>query len=492
MGLSFLGLEIARRALLASRQAMDVVGHNVANANTPGYSRQRVDLRTTPPFPEVTSLDYRQVGQLGTGVEVAAVNRLRDLFLDRQYRDQASAAGRWGTREQVLSEVEAIFNEPSAISLRAALDRFWNSWAELANNPESLAARQVVLQQGVALVEAFQNVDRQLKALGDNLNAGVETKVSEINVLAERLASLNAQIGAAAGAGLAPNDLLDQRDLALDQLARLVPISVVYGADGRVRVTVDGTPLVEEGQANPLAVAADPGNANQWAVRWRDFNTSLTVSGGELGAYLELRDATVASYRAQVADLAWSIANAVNSVHAAGFDLNGNKVSGPPPKDWQNFFIDPTAGGLPPGLPSTRSQFVLERLAVNPALQADVRRLAASTSGAPGDGSNALAAAALRRQTRADLGNTAPDDFYRATVGRLGTEAAEAKRLKDSQAVLVQQIDNQRQNVSGVNLDEEMVDMIRYQHAFNAAARLVNVMDDMLDTVINRMGLAGR
>ncbi len=489
MGLSFLGLEIARRALLASRQAMDVIGHNVANANTPGYSRQRAELKTTPPFPEVTSLDFRQVGQLGTGVEVTAISRLRDLFLDRQYRDQASAAGRWETRDQTLAEVEAVFNEPSDISLRAALDRFWNSWAELANNPESLAARQVVLQQGVALVEAFQNVDRQLKALGDNLNAGVETKVSEINVLAELLASLNAQIGAAAGAGLAPNDLLDQRDLALDQLARLVPIAVVYGADGRVRVAVDGTPLVEEGQANPLAVVADPGNANQWAVRWRDFNTSLTVGGGQLGAYLELRDTTVTAYRTQVADLAWSIADAVNTAHAAGKDLTGAAVSG---TDWQNFFIDPTAGGSPPGLPGTRTQFVLERLAVNPNLLADVRRLAASTSGAPGDGSNALAVAAVRRQTQADLGNTAPDDFYRAAVGRLGTEAAEAKRLKDSQAVLVQQIDNQRQNVSGVNLDEEMVDMIRYQHAFNAAARLVNIMDDVLDTVINRMGLAGR
>ncbi len=491
MGLSFLGLEIARRALLASRQAMDVIGHNVANANTPGYSRQRAELRTTPPFPEVTSLDHRQVGQLGTGVEVAAANRLRDLFLDRQYRDQAGAAGRWDTREQVLSEVEAIFNEPSDMSLRSALYRFWNAWAELANNPESLAARQVVVQQGVALVEAFQHVDRQLKALGDNLNAGVETKVKEVNVLAERLAALNAQIGAAVGAGLAPNDLLDQRDLALDQLARLVPIAVVYGDDGRVRVTVDGTPLVEEGQANPLAVVADAANGNLWAVRWRDFNTSLTVAGGELGAYLELRDATVASYRTQVADLAWSVANAVNSVHAAGYDLGnpGNPVAG---NDWENFFIDPTAGATPPGLPATRSQFVLERLAVNPALLVDVRRLAASQGGAPGDGSNALAVAGLRRQLLSDLGNMTPDDFYRGLIGRLGTEAAEARRLKESQEVLVQQIDNQRQSVAGVNLDEEMVDMIRYQHAFNAAARLVNIMDDVLDTVINRMGLAGR
>lgn len=476
--MSFLGLEIAKRALLAHQQAMDTAGHNIANARTPGFSRQRVNLRTTMPSTEVLG----RVGRtpVGTGVEVADITRMRDAFLDEQYRGQAKGLGEWDVRDRVFNEVEQIFNEPSDTSLRTVMDQFWVAWQTLANGPENLAARETVLQRSNALVETFRHLDRQLGDLQANLNKDIEAKVSEINVLAGEIAAVNARVAPFAGAGTPPNDLLDQRDLLIDKLARLVDTQTVEGQNGMVRVLVNGVAIVDGVNAYRLAAVPDPANGGFFQLQWEGFGAAVRITGGEMAAYFDLRDNVLAQYRSQLKDLAWTAATQVNALHGAGFDLNGMAVSG---TAWQDFFT----------LPPLKSNFLLQSFAVNPQVAADVRRIAAAAQAAsPGDGRQALAIADLKFQQMVDLNGFTLDDFYRGVIGTLGTQADEAKRMQESQKALVDRIDNQRQAVSGVNLDEEMLQMIQFQHAFQAASRMVNLIDDALNTIINRMGLAGR
>lgn len=550
--MSFLGLEIAKRAMIAHRQAMDVSGHNIANAKTPGFSRQRVNLRTTTPIPSATGRDSAGLGQFGTGMEVANITRLRDLFLDKQYRDQATGLGSWATKEQVFGEIEQIFAEPSDTSIRTMIEQFWQSWQALANNPESLATRESVKQRALALVETLQSADRQLYELRQNLNASVQTKVSEINSLASQIAGVNERIAYALGAGQQPNDLMDERDLLLDKLSRLTNITVLDGMSGMARVLVGGQALVDGVNSHSLAVEADAANAGLWRVRWAGSAAAADVTDGELGAYLQLRDQILPSYQTQLNDLAWGLTTEVNAVHATGFDYNGAAagdfftvapataftgeatttadnttytIANAAKRLWDNtapvtvyvngVAVDPGvtpytvsrldgtitfAAPLAPGDVVTvsgsyldQANFHISALAVAPAVAADSRTIAtASQTGSPGDGSKALAVAQLRQRLMRDLGNVSPEDFYRALIGNLATESDAARRMSLTQQNLVDKIDNQRQSTAGVNLDEEMMDLMRYQHAFQAAARMVNVMDEMISTVVNRLGLGGR
>lgn len=471
-----IGFEIAKRALLAHRQAMDTASHNIANANTPGYSRQRVNLVTTSPHPSSVGINFSGVGQVGTGVAVDTITRLRDSFLDRQYWNQHVSLGEWENKEKVFTEIEELINEPSDISIHAAMGDLWVSWQTLANNPESMAARESVKQRALNLVETFKATDQKLREIQDNLNTSLEAKVKELNTLADDIASLNEQIAYITGTGLQANDLEDQRDLLLDRLSRITGFSVVNGENGIVRVVAGGVALVDGIKANHLLVERDAGNNNYWRLRWDGFASNANLNGGEIGAYLELRDNAILGYRDEIRQLAWSMATETNALHAAGYDLNGAAVAGQP---WEQFFtVDPVF-----------SNFSLDTFAVNPQIGADVRHIAAaSQAGSPGDGSGAAAIASLKQASMGSLGDVRPDDYFRAVIARLGAESQQAQRRSGTYQVLVEKVDNQRQSVSGVNLDEEMVEMMRSQQAFEAAARIVTTMDEMMDTIINRLG----
>lgn len=476
MSITFLGFDIARRALSAHRLAMDTAGHNIANANTKGYSRQRVNLAATLPYPGALGRNAVSPGQLGTGVEVTEISRQRDIFLDNQFRSQNTQLGRWNTREQILTEVEQIFQEPSDQGLRASMDRFWQAWQTLANNPESVAAREAVKQRGVTLVETFRYIDKRLHDFQWNLDTSVRQLTNRINDLAMRIAGVNNQIRTVAATGMEPNDLADERDRLLDELSGLVNIQVTNMPDRTVRVLIGGVALVDGERTAALDTYPDALNNGFAALRWEgQAGIPVQVTGGELKAYLEVRDGSLAGYREQVRSLAWALASAVNARHAAGYDLNG------------------AAGGAFFSNVGPLATFDIQQLDVDPAIAADGRLIAAaSTPGAPGDGDNALAVAGLKFTALGAPVNATADDYYRQTIAALGIESQQAQHMAQTQQALVQQVDNQRQSVAGVNLDEEMMSLIQSQHAFEAASRLVTIMDEMMDTIINRMGIAGR
>lgn len=468
---TFDGLHIALSALRAQQRALEVAAHNVANAHTPGFSRQQPVLEparaTLASVPGSSRATY-----LGRGVQLSQVRRVRDLFLDAQVRADVQLLGRWEVRRDTLAKVEAVFNEPSDAGLRTVLDEFWASWQELANNPESTAARALVRQRGEALAETFRHLHRQLWDLQADLDRSLTIKVDELDNLARQVASLNEQIAVATANRQNPNDLLDRRDLLVEQMARLADLQVLYDEHNVATVVVGGTVLVDRYRVTRVEVQADASAPNQSRMSWSETGLPVEPGGGELQGYLEARDQIVPGLMADLDELAVAVRDTINAVHREGYGLPIGSLS---PHGY-NFF-DPHAAAA--------------NMALAYEVRQDVRYIAASgVDGVPGNGENALRIAALQREKVLNQGTV--DDFFRSLVGTIGVMAREAVRLSENQSVLLQQIEHQRQSVMGVSLDEEVTNLIRYQHAYAAAARVVTTLDEMLRSLIEGTGLVGR
>ncbi|MFH1484619.1 MAG: flagellar hook-associated protein FlgK [Chloroflexota bacterium] len=465
MAPGFASLDIAVSALRAHQKALEVTGQNIANANTDGYSRRRVSIVSANPA--LVRTGQANV-QMGTGV-AATVQRLRDSLVDLQVRKQATTLGYWETLRDALQHVETVFGEPSDVGLNNLMTVFFNRWEDLSNDPESMAARANLRESSDNLAEAFKWIYGQLRSVRQDLNQRIQVGVQDINVLADQIASLNGQVAKASAAGEDTGDIRDQRDRLLDELAGLVEISYFEDNYGSVTVSLSGRNLVSRTSTTSLATTPDPLNGNLLAVEWADGLSSLSVQGGKLKAALELRDVTIANMMAEQDAIAAALVTEVNAVHSAGFGLNG--ATG------VSFFTGTGA----------------EDIALTSDVVADLANIAAaSAASSPGDGSNALALAGLRSALLMNAGTATISDYYLHTIVQLGAEALRSNDQAESQALIAQNISHRREQFSGVSLDEEAVDLIRYQRAYEAAARLVNVIDGLLDKIINSLGTSGR
>lgn len=467
MRTSFFGYELARRALATSQRAMDVTGHNIANANAPGFSRQRAVLAATEGHPAPIMTRTGAPALVGTGVAVKAIRRLQSAFLENQARLVAAESGSWDRRYEALSRLEALTNEPGEAGLHALLDRFWGSWQALSTNPASSSLRQATVQAASSLADGLNRMDRQLRQLQANADEGVRNDVVHINGLAQQVNDLNTAIRVALGAGDNPNDLLDQRDVVLRELASLANATVRDNGDGSLSVSLGGQDLVQRFGVNLLEVVSLPGTGFG-EVRWSATGTVATFGAGTLAGTLEMRDSIYGGFLSDLDQLADAIVARTNELHRSGFDRQQ------PPQPGADFF-DPAVGGA-------------RGFAVSPAVAADLSLLAVSADGEPGNGAVAVAIAAVRHERLAALGDTGVDDYYRSLVASLGVLGQEANRAIQTQSVLARQIENQRSQVSGVSLDEEMIELMKHQHVYNAAARLLTAMDEMVLTLIERTG----
>ncbi|MGI6034281.1 MAG: flagellar hook-associated protein FlgK [Limnochordia bacterium] len=464
---TFFGLEIGRRAIMAQRKALDVTGHNIANANTPGFSRQQAVFSATTPYPVPALQRGSGVGQLGTGVTVAEVERIRDAFTDQQIRQETQELGRWQTRRDLLSQVELVFNEPSDLGIREAMDLFWQSLQGLSQHPEDMSYRAVVRQRAMVLGDAFQDARRQLLVLRADVNQGAGVKVEEINAIAQQIASLNSQIGKVVAVGDVPNDLFDQRDLLLEQLAEIVNISVSERHQGMISVNVGGALLVEGTTAFAMTARPRADDPELIEILWERNHQPVVVESGILRGMLDFRDGDIPDYVAKLDNLASVLIDSINQVHQQGFDLLGIKG--------HDFFLGTDAGTIE----------------VNPSLE-DLNRLAASANGEKGDGGNARAMAQLKHQLLFNNGTANPGEFFGSLIAALGVDGQQSQVRARNQEILVAHLKDRQEMVAGVSLDEEMTNLIRFQHAYNAAARVITAMDEAVDTIINRMGLVGR
>jgi len=453
-------LNTGRIALLAQQQGLDVTGNNIANVNTPGYTRQRVNLESSQPISSYS-------GQMGTGVKAAEIQRIYDRFLGSQINNQNQNMGRWEAQQGALGKAEIIFNESSGYGLNQFMSAFWNSWQDLANNPAGHVERVEVLSKSEVLATTFNQMASELIQAQNDLDVSIKGTVEEINTISRQLADLNQKISQVEVSGQHANTYRDQRDMLLKDLSNLIDINTYENDQGLMAVfTGGGRPLVENLSSWDLSTATNADG--HLDVTWIDSDGNATditadLSGGKLKGWLEARDVNIADYLTRLDDLAAGIINGVNSLHAGGFDLNN--IAG------QALFTGTTA--LDMGV----NQNILD----DPNLVA----AAANFGDAPGDNTNALAIADLQAALTMSGASATFDTYYTSIVSDAGSAARTAAYNFDHQTSMATLLDNYRETVSGVSLDEEMVNLIQFQHAYQAAAKLIATVDEILDTVLN-------
>lgn len=455
-----ISLNTAAQALLAQQMAVDTTSHNISNASTVGYSRQRVSFEAMPG-------SYVADGQPhpGYGVGVTDISRIRDIFIEFQLRGQMSSGAQYDTQLQSLAGIESVMGEPGDAGFRAALDQFFNAWRDLSNNPESGPARIAVLEAGKTLATNANRLGSALVQQRTEANTRIAASITEVNTLASQIAKLNEQIVPLKISGTSTGDLEDKRDLALDRLAQIMNVSYFNADDGSVEISVGGHPLVARNLSFALEGVPNALNANYLDVRFTGDAVPLNVLRGEMRANLDMRDSYVPARIAELDTLVAQVVNDVNAVHAAGYGLDG--VTG------RNFFTGTSAATV----------------AVNATIANAPNAVAASTTagGVPGDAHNALALADLQNVRGLAGGTQTYDEFYASLVSGIGVTVNSTKARGEAQSLVLEQLTARREGASGVNVDEEMVNLVKYQRAFEAASRLVKVADDMLDTLINRM-----
>jgi len=468
-------LSIGAGALLSQQRAITVTGNNIANVNTPGYSRQRLNMKTNRP------LDT-PFGPVGMGVQTTTVERVYDRFLGVQMNNESANLGRWEAQRGALERVEVVFDESGGYGLNQALSDFWNSWQDLRMNPSGTVERSVVAANSQALADTIRRKYADLEQSQADIDAAVRSGVEDINRLAAEISDLNQKIASTESGGtVTANDYRDSRDLALKQLSEIIGINSFENADGRVVVSVgSGRVLVESGNNYALTTtdAAD-GHAD---IFWSN-NTgvpvnlsrpappkSCEITSGKMAGWLQTRDTKIEGYKDQLNDLAENLITQVNDKHTAGLDRNGDPGI--------EFFSLEGMSQLPCSGAAD--------MAVNKLILDEPNLIAAASATAPtgpGDARNAAAIADLR--TALTMGGVTFDDAANVLVGQVGHDVQEAKSYQSRQADMLAYLDNYRESVSGVNLDEEMVNLVKYQAAYNAAAKMITMGDDMLNTLMN-------
>jgi flagellar hook-associated protein 1 FlgK len=466
---TFFGLEIGKRALLTNQLALHTTAHNISNANTPGYSRQLITLAATDPFLPMSNR-LQIPTQLGTGVKVDYVSRARDMILEKQIHNETATKGETDVKLDAFTRIEALIHEPSDESVGKALSDFWAGWQELSTHPEDVAVRNSVIGTAQRLTRLMNTKDTELQSLQKSADEDIRSRVDKINQLGEQLRDINVQINQSLGVETQPNDLFDKRDALLGDLAKLTNYEGHVMPNGLYDITISGHTLVQDATFVPLTVVDDPLNSNYAQITWSDDGSIASVTGGEIKGLTDIRDTNIPVYRQALDDLAQGLMNNVNPLQAAGYGLNGAAPTG------INFFT---------GTGSNDIQ-VNTTLVTTPTLSA-----AASNPSAPGDGSNALAIALLQQAKPMAAGTQTFGEYYENIVAQVGLDSQHNEMSNDTQKALVQSLEAQRDSVSGVNLDEEMTNMMKFQDGYQAAIRVISTMDSMLDTVINRMG-AGR
>jgi len=508
---TFMGLETSKRGLFTQQSALYTTGHNISNANTLGYSRQRVNMEATAGFPGVGLSAGTMPGFLGTGVQAGSIQRIRDGFVDQQYRGESNKLGYWETRSNAISQMEDVLAEPSAYGLQKTLSEFWSSLQGLATNPENGGARAVVVQNGSAVADSFNYMHKSLTEIKTNLGKEIGFSSKDINSILEQIGDLNRQISEVEPNGYMPNDLYDARDMLLDELSTYVPIETSYEkSGGRSLAIAEGAVTVKiKTNGEPITVVAGK-DFSKITVDGADIEgnptgpmTGFTFTGGPAdGENISVDDLQTAGklkslvnsfgyadgtpdgkglYPDMIAELdkmAAAFANEMNKVHSTGTDLNGNLGT--------NFFDSKVAG----------EPFTAGNIIVNEQLSKDPNLLAASNSpegsAEVGNGKNAKNLSDVQFKAMDDLGKSTIQTYFSGVIGKLGVEGQQAVKLTFNTATLLGAVSNRRDSISSVSLDEEMTDMIRFQQAYNASARMITVVDETLDKIINGMGIAGR
>ncbi|RIW39064.1 flagellar hook-associated protein FlgK [Bacillus salacetis] len=531
---TFMGLETAKRGMYTQQGALHTTGHNIANANTPGFTRQRVNFEQTEPYPS-PSINRPQIpGQMGTGVEAGSIQRVREKFLDIQYRGENNKLGYWETKMEAMKKMEEVMNEPSDSGLSKTMDMFWQSLQDLAVNPTNSGARSVVRQRGVAVAETFNYVASSLSSIRTDLKNEINVTENQVNSLTRQIDNLNKRIGDVEPHGYLPNDLYDERDRLIDELSKIVDVQVTYKSSGGGALDIaDGQATVklmnENGQASAVLVGAGGANAikveadgpngiiSKIKVGTMEVSPEKFTSQGKLQGLIEMygyQDSSQGGVKGVYTDmlseldnLAFTFAKEFNEIHADGMGLNEIEAG----ENVKNvFFTDPAQGTDGKPLPNDADPLTnhlgpregfASRIGISQVIKDDLDNIASASGERPdeaaaGDSSVVLELADLINKSLEYKEGSSEEanfrNYYEGVIGNMAVISQESVRLTSNSDVLRQAVDERRMSVSGVSLDEEMTNMIKFQHAYNASARMITLQDEMLDKIVNGMGTGGR
>ena len=537
MGESFFGLNIAIRGLFTAQRGLDTVNHNLNNVNTPGFSRQVAVQAASKPMAL-----YDGTGMMGTGSEVVSVERVRDEYLDFKYWSENITLGEWQAKREVLADMEATFNEPSDSGFATIMSDFYNSLQELGKDPGSAAVRALVKEKGVTVAKYFNSISAHFEKLQADVNYRIKTKTEEVNSYATQIQQLNRQIYIAELDGDTANDLRDQRTLLVDNISKIVNIEaneVIVGKlpsgkdDKHFVLTISGKALVDHFDISKLAVVqrseAQKVNTEDvsglYEVQWADGN-SLNVKGGELRGYLDIRDGNAGQtgpngitsplykgipyYQKKLNEFVRKFAMSFNE----GFiddDGNGEITAGedgaghadafaPDGSTGIRFFTYLDAGDSPvdsteflDGAATTEeiyaryNNITAKNFSVSGDVMTDYNKIGVSDVSGEIGNINVLNGLLEMRHSPDMFAEGAPEDFMKSLVATLGIDAQQAEGYETNQNAIVKQIVNRKLSDSGVSMDEEMANMIKYQHAYNAAAKMIETMGEIYDTLINKL-----
>ncbi len=456
----FSSLSSAARALDAQRFGMDVTGQNIANVNTPGYSRRTIDLAAVAPYERTSA---------GGGVEVVGVRALRDRLMERRLWQELPLERRDAAMAEALGIVESIVGRPGE-SLDANLHAFFDSFSKLADNPTSAVARQEVLLQSRSLASSFQDMARRLASAQRDTDKQIRGAVDQVNTIAARIATLNASASNAAANGAVPA-LEDEQMTLVHQLSELADVTVIDHGNGLIDVTLgNGRPLVVADNQYALGVSSTPPSGFA-AITSGGIDVTAQIGGGRLGGLLQARDVNLPGYMSQLDTLAFNVADQVNTLHSAGYDQTGAAGGA--------FFAFST--------PIVGTAGAAAALIVDPAVAGDARKIAAAGIADAGDNRAARAIAALRDARVLNSGTATFTDAWGQLVYTVGRDSKAAQDEQTSRAEIVHQIDVLRDQVSGVSLDEEADNLLKFQRAYEANARFFRACDQAIDTLLQNI-----
>ncbi|MDN4620370.1 flagellar hook-associated protein FlgK [Paenibacillus sp. PsM32] len=511
---TFHSIETSRRSLSTTTVSLNTVAHNIANADTVGYSRQVVHTSATNPLEAVAFKNATSAGQIGTGVEATSVQRVRSLFLDTQYRGENSSLSSWTTKTDTLSKLETVINEPSDTGMQTVLNNFWSAWSDLSNNPQSTTNQKILKEKTLSLTDSMNQMSKQLDTLSTDLTSSINLDTTTVNSLLSTVGSLNQSIMSIESLGNDANDLRDQRDYAVDQLSKYGNVTTTELSDG-YQINFGGQVGVTGSTVTPVT-AASLQTAYQGG----------TLTSGEMHGLFTSRDQYVVDQKSKLDQLANTLANGeltvnlpAGSVIPNGTILNGVTYSDEAGNRTLKSSLSVTVNGINGlqklGYNSAGDQgtdfftasdsggtITAGNITLNSSLQKDPSLIAFSlrTTGTgdnekvvAGNGGLALIMSELQN-TKMNFGTstaTTVQDYFNSMVGELGVDSAEAKRQTQNAQTLTDQVDSNRQSVSGVSLDEEMSDLLKFQHAYSASSRFMTTMDQLLDRLINSTGRVG-
>ncbi len=459
MSSPFAGISMMGQALRNFQTALQTAGHNVSNVDTPGYSRQRVNLAQSNP------LYYYQSGwmALGQGAQIVGIDRIRDAYLDQNLDASNGNLGRFSAAATGLSTIEQTYGEPSDQGIISALGGYFDAWSGLGSNPTDAGAKFQVRTAGQVLADRVRGAWQQFDSQQASVTSQINSTITQINNLATRIDSLNKSIKQGSISGQSPNDLLDQRDAAVSQLSSLVDVQTERFSDGTMAVYASGFTVVDSAGTMAFPTSFDP-----VAGTVTDGTITHTVKGGQL-AGMFVQSSELTNQKSRLDNLANTLRTEINAIHTTGVNTNGatnvkffNDVSTPPQTGAVDFDLDP-------------------------AVKSDINNVMSGTSGNAGDGGLALSLSAVRDSTITALGTKTFDGYMQDTVNNLASSTSFYQQALSTEQAVNQQVQNQIQSVSGVSVDEEMTNMVKFQRSYQAAAKTITVLDQLTQNLIDML-----